>query len=745
MYQKYGKHILSIMALVTLILGYYITQLRFNYNFESFFPIDDPDLATYQEFRTQFENDNDYLLLGIENSGSIFEPGFLQKVDSLTHELEKMPRVERLFSPTHLKKLVKTPLGMVQVPYFHPNQPHRLTTDSLALEKERGFIQSLISEDRRSVLIIIRHTPGMQTPEAEPFIQQINQLIEKYRLDKVHIAGKIKAQGVYINKIKNELLVFFCASALLVMVILIFAYRSWWGVFMPIFIVILSVVWLLGLMGMFGKPLDVLLILLPTIMFVVGMSDVVHLLTKYIEELRGGQNKLVALKITVKEIGLATFLTSLTTALGFLTLLTASVQPIREFGVYTALGVFLAFIITYALLPTFLLMIDNPTVARRYGREKFWRSLLSWLFKLILLHPRKITGISFGVTFLAIYGIFQIEINSFLIEDIPRNDPLKIDFLYFDHQFNGSIPFEMVVQSPNGLYSYDALKEMDTIEHYLFSEMGVTGIFSPLSLIKSMNQTLNGGLPQYYRFPTEKEYRQINKYRKHIQRQGVETKVNNQKFDRGRISGKMIDIGSARSIQQRERLKQFLSVQTNHQVLTSKITGTSVLIDNNNIYLTENMIKGLGIAFSVVALIAGILFRSVRMIFITLIPNVIPLIIVAGIMGFTGIDLNLSTSIIFTIAFGIAVDDTIHLISKFKIEINKNKSLLYALKRTYFSTGKAVIVTSIILSGGFLTLILSSFGGTFYTGLLVSLTLFFALVIDLTLLPALLILFFKRF
>jgi len=157
------------------------------------------------------------------------------------------------------------------------------------------------------------------------------------------------------------------------------------------------------------------------------------------------------------------------------------------------------------------------------------------------------------------------------------------------------------------------------------------------------------------------------------------------------------------------------------------------------------MIKGLGIAFSVVALIAGILFRSVRMIFITIIPNVIPLVIVAGIMGFTSIDLNLSTSIIFTIAFGIAVDDTIHLISKFKIEINKNKSLLYALKRTYFSTGKAVIVTSIILSGGFLTLILSSFGGTFYTGLLVSLTLFFALVIDLTLLPALLILFFKKF
>ena len=198
------------------------------------------------------------------------------------------------------------------------------------------------------------------------------------------------------------------------------------------------------------------------------------------------------------------------------------------------------------------------------------------------------------------------------------------------------------------------------------------------------------------------------------------------------------------SLERNARLEQFIRSNVDSSLVALKITGTSLLIDKNNQYLTQNMMEGLGIAFLVIAVIVALLFRSLRMIIIVLIPNVIPLIVVAAIMGYFGITLKLSTSIIFTIAFGIAVDDTIHFISKLKLELDKGKSLLYALKRTYISTGKAIIVTTIILAGGFLTLILSSFGGTYYTGLLVSLTLVLAVLADLTLLPALLIMFFKK-
>jgi predicted RND superfamily exporter protein len=212
----------------------------------------------------------------------------------------------------------------------------------------------------------------------------------------------------------------------------------------------------------------------------------------------------------------------------------------------------------------------------------------------------------------------------------------------------------------------------------------------------------------------------------------------------GRITARLGDIGSEISLERTRALRLFIDQQINDDVVKFTVTGTSNLIDKNNVYLARNMFQGLGIAFLVVAVIAGIMFRSLRMVLITLIPNIIPLLMVAGIMGMFGIALKLSTSIIFTIAFGIAVDDTIHFISKFRIELNKGKSILYALKRTYLSTGKAIIITSIILSGGFLTLILSSFGGTFYTGLLVSLTLIFALLIDLTLLPVLILLFYRK-
>ena len=211
-----------------------------------------------------------------------------------------------------------------------------------------------------------------------------------------------------------------------------------------------------------------------------------------------------------------------------------------------------------------------------------------------------------------------------------------------------------------------------------------------------------------------------------------------------RFSGRMGDIGSSITTAKTTALRNFINADIDTTLVNFRVTGTSLLIDKNNAYLVKNMSTGLAIAFAVVALIAGLMFRSWRMILITLIPNVIPLLLVAGIMGALGITLKLSSSVIFTVAFGIAVDDTIHFISKLKMELAKGKSKLYAIKRTYFSTGKAIIITTLILISGFLTLLWSSFGGTYYIGLFVGLTLLFALIIDLTLLPVFILLFYKQ-
>ncbi len=320
------------------------------------------------------------------------------------------------------------------------------------------------------------------------------------------------------------------------------------------------------------------------------------------------------------------------------------------------------------------------------------------------------------------------------------DDPLKIDFTFFDQNFGGSRPFELTVAPKTGesVFNQEVLTQIDAVSEYLKDSFESGNIVGPHTVVKSLNQAVNGGQPENFTFPESSyEKRQVNRYLKRMDKRGDLKLIAVEDHSLGRITGRVKDIGSAVSLERTEKLRQFINTNIDTSLVQFKVTGTSNLIDKNNEYVATNMFEGLGIAFGVVALIAGILFRSFRMVLITLIPNVIPLVTVAGLMGIFGITLKLSTSIIFTIAFGIAVDDTIHFTSKLKLELDKGKSLLYALKRTYLSTGKAIVVTSIILSGGFLTLILSSFGGTFYTGLLISLTLVFAVVIDLSLLPVL--------
>jgi len=736
-----------LVILISLFLGYFIKDLKFNYVFEDFFPVDDPDLTYYQEFKEMFSNDNDYLLIGLVNHPTIFEKKFLIDLDSLVKSLKTIENVSDINALTTIEKPVISPAGLFEIPVIHPSSPDRYKSDSIRIYKNELLVESIVSEDGAATAILLRHDFLSTKEGADSLVNRVEKVLTEYSFEKYYIAGKTYAQGVFINKMKTELAVFLSASIVLVIIFLAFAYRSWWGVLVPLLVVLLATVWILGLMGLTGKTLDILMVLLPTIMFVVGMSDVVHIMTKYIEQLRLGFTKIESIKTTFKEVGIATFLTSLTTSIGFLTLFTASIAPIQEFGLYTAIGVFLAFIVAFALLPSCLVFLDPPKVSKKVLNRSAWFGMLSKSYLYVLKNGKKVILINIILTAIAVYGVSMIVINTYLIEDLPDDAPLKQSFTFFDENFGGSRPFEVTatVDSNSSVYDPEVLHEIQKVEAYLKADFQAGNVVSPVTLVKGMTQAINGGVTDAYRMPeSKKEWSRINKYIKRSSPRASSTyKITAKQETVGRISARVGDVGSKVSLARTEELKAYIATHTDTALVDFQITGTSNLIDKNNEYLSENMFQGLGIAFGVVAIIAGLMFKSLRMVLITLIPNVIPLILVAGIMGIFGITLKLSTSIIFTIAFGIAVDDTIHFISKLKIELNKGKSVLYALKRTYLSTGKAIIVTSMILSAGFLTLLLSSFGGTFYTGLLIGLTLMFALIIDLTLLPVLIVYFYK--
>lgn len=746
MTRRLARNIVYLIVVLTLVFGYFIKDIKFNYVFEDFFPVDDPELAYYQQFKKKFGQDNDYLLIGLTHEPSIFDSVFLSKVNSLTLALDSLQDIEYIKSITTIERPIISPAGLFLVPFVHPSQTGRLKTDSIRIYKDSLLIESIVSPSGKSTALLLKHRNLTQKENAEELIAAVESQLKLLDFEETYIAGKIYAQGVFVEKMQKELVLFLSLSIVLVILFLAWAYKSWWGVLIPLLVVLIATVWITGLMAIMGKSLDILMVLLPTIMFVVGMSDVVHIMTKYIEQLRLGTPKLQALSITVKEVGLATFLTSLTTSVGFLTLITASIAPIQEFGIYTAIGVFFAYLVAFSLLPACLFFLGKPKVSNKLVNRSAWFGTLSLAFIGILRNGKAIIIGAIGIGVLSVAGLSTIVINTYLIEDLPNDAPLKQSFLFFDKNFGGSRPFEMTITVNEGsVFDSSVIKEIHQVEGYLKTHYKAGNVVSPATLVKGLNQAINGGSHEAFALPDHaKDWKTVNKYLKRGYEGKFDLKLVSKDQKTGRITARIGDIGSRLSLARTDSLNQYIEQHIDADIAQFKVTGTSNLIDKNNEYLARNMFEGLAIAFAVVALIAGLMFKSFRMIIITLLPNIIPLLMVAGIMGVFGITLKLSTSIIFTIAFGIAVDDTIHFISKLQIELRKKKSVLYALKRTYLSTGKAIIVTSLILSGGFLTLLFSSFGGTFYTGLLVSLTLIFALLIDLTLLPVLILYFYKR-
>ncbi len=336
--------------------------------------------------------------------------------------------------------------------------------------------------------------------------------------------------------------------------------------------------------------------------------------------------------------------------------------------------------------------------------------------------------------------------NNYILEDLKKSHIQYKDFAFFAEEFGGARAFELVIHTKDStqtVLDMEVLKEIERVDDFLTTQYGVKNLVSPAVLIKSFNQVYNQGLSEQYRLP--RSPKKAREFAKRLQQNTDKVEANrlmNKQQNVGRISGKIPDWGSYIIRQKNIELQNFIAQELGESQLDYRITGTAHLMDLNNSFLAENVLIGLAIAIGIIAILFAFLLPSVKLLWLVLIPNILPLLFVAGMMGFVGIDLKISTSIIFIIAFGIAVDDSIHFLSRFRREVQQH-DVVEAVRRTYLTTGKAIVVTSLILAAGFLTLCSSNFLGTFNMGLLVAITLLVALLADLLLLPVLLIRFYK--
>jgi len=745
-YTKLAKRVLILIAAISLLAAWNLQNVKFDYNFERFFPIGDPELDFLLEFREQFSPDNDFTLIAIENEAGVFNQEFLEKVDAFCLSLDSVPLVTAVNGPTRLKYPIMGPLGPISASYIHVDKPELYKRDSLRVFQAPHLLGTFFSETRPAISIIVDAEHFLSKEKCDELEQNLSKALEPYAFDKVIMSGRIIGQKYFIERTQTEMGLFIGLGFFILAAFLWFSFRTSWGVWVPLLVVGLSATWLISFMQFTGKYVDPLSTLLPIILFVVGVSDIVHILSKYLEELRWGKPKLEALRLAFKEVGMATFLTSITTAIGFLTLLTANILPLKEFGIFMSVGVMIAFLLAFSLLPAVLILRKKPPRSDKKHTQLFWYPVMSKLFRFVIKRRKAIVAGGAFLILISAWGISMIRIDNHLLQDLSEDDPFRQDFEYFEKHFAGIRPFEMALMTKEekGLLSFESANEINKLEQYLIEHYEMGFVASPLTAIKMANQATHGGRAEYYRFPdSEKAYKSLRSTIKRFEKSKLMAAVLSEDGKEGRISSKIADKGAYNMKKLDAKLFEFIELNIDPSYLETRITGTANLLDKNSEGLAFNMLNGLLIAFLVVGAIMGIVYRSVKFMLISLIPNILPLVLVAAIMGFFGIDLNVSTSIFFTIAFGIAVDDTIHFMSKLRLEMLKNKGFLYAIKRTFLSTGKAIIVTSIILCSGFIALVFSSFASTFYVGLLVSLTLLFAVIADLILLPAILITFRK--
>lgn len=745
-FKRYSVIAVCSLFVSLLFFVYFALQIQFDYDFEKFYPTDDPETEFFLDYREKFESDNDFLLVAIENEGGIYDLDFLKRVDALTKDLQKAKYVKNVLSITQQQEYLVVGGITDSIPYINFDEVN-LVEDSINISTKKEIVNNLVAADGMSLCLFVRHKDFLSKKGSDVLINTIESKAKSYGFDKLRIGGRAIGQKYYIDKMSFEMLLFLSLSAVLVVAFLLIAFKSVWGILIPQAVIVSGMVWLIGGMSIANQPLNIILTVLPSVMFVVSMSDVIHLVSRYLDALRELENSFEATKLAVREVGMATFLTSVTTAIGFFSLIFVRVQPIQVFGTVMGIGVVIAFILTFAVLPALFYLTGGPKYITAKKKDHFWKFRLQNWFLIIGRNKIKIVLAGVVVLIVSFIGIMQLESDNLLMDDISESESLKQDFNYLDEHYGGARPFEMAVTIKDTnirFWDQEVLKTLDSVENYLTNSYGANIKLSAVTAMKVIHRGMNLGKDAYYSLPESSKKQRSVRRAIRIANRGKLLRTMLDSTERVvRISGTIPDLGNKKVTALNKKLDTFLEGKDLEGKLKYQVTGTAHLVDKNLRYMSTSLVKGLAVSILIVAIIMGLIYRSFSMMLISLVPNIFPLVFIGGAMGYLGVDLKISTAIIFTIAFGIAVDDTIHLLGKFKYELMKGKGVLYALRRSYFTTGKAMILTSLILCSGFLLLVFSSFLGTFYLGIMLCLALIVALIADLTILPVLILLFYK--
>ncbi len=749
---------LVLILLYTLFMGYMSQFVKFNYDFSQTVPDTDEDMMYYNDFKKTFGEDGNVFAVGLKDS-SIFNIEKFTLYKNYIKSLESIEGVNGVLGLPTLQILEKNKenKNFTFKELFSPFPTSQKHLDSiLSIAKNQKFYDNKITnQDNALTLLITINKKVLNSKKRDDLMKSLiikSSLFESESNIKLHYAGLPYSRYMMAEKVKQELSMLLLVSLIVTSIILFIFFRSYDTVIVPIIIIGIVVVWVFGTLSLLGYKITLLTGLLPPLIVVIGIPNCVYMLNYYHFSIEKIKDKKEALLNVIRTIGLITFITNLTTAVGFLVLATTDIKILTEFGIVAGINVIATFFVSIFLLPSIYLVLPAPKSEQTsYLNYSFIKYLINSFINISFNYRRPVFILSSIIVSVSIYGLTKIKSVSYLIDDVPSESPLMKDLKFFEKNFSGVMPLEIVVDSKmkKGVQNLNLLKKVNELENFLMDKDYVSSPISLVSFIKASRQAYYNNNSAYYSLPNNRDKNFILRYIS----DGYQNNASNENISKSfvdslgqklRISLNVADLGSFKldSIVNNVFRPEINKVFKNSKAEV-KLTGTTLTFIKGINFLIENLLQSMLLAFFIISVIMSLLFKNFKMVIISLIPNLIPLIFAGGIMGFFGIPLKPSSALVFSIVFGISVDYSIHFLAKFKNELINN-SIEISITNTIKQTGKSMIFTSFILFFGFIIFAFSNFGGTIVLGVLTSIILFVAMITNLTLLPSIILRFYKN-
>ena len=757
--------ILILLGIATAFMGYRTQFVSMSYQLAQMLPKSDSTHIAYQDFKNKFGKDGSIVVVGIDNE-SLFQLDNFNAWYDLTHDIKNIAvdfnikgkdtivnGVTEALSLANCYTLIKNKkekrFDFEQIVKHKPRTQIELDSLKEVLYDHPFYDGYLFTDSTATTLIAITlDTNVLDSKYRDDLFEKIDLEVLKFHEKtgiKIHKSGLPYIRANSTTKVKDEIVIFLALSILITSLILYLFFRSFKATIYSMLVVSVGVVWSVGIQSLFGYKVTILTGLIPPLIIVIGIPNCIFLLNKYHSEFKDHGNQIKALSRVIQKIGNAIFLTNTTTALGFATFIFTKSAILIEFGILAAIDIFIVFVLSILIIPIIFSFLKAPKERHtKHLENKLMIKIVGFLEHIVKHHRKAVYITTVIVVALSIYGVSLITTTGNIIDDLPKNDPIVEDLKFFEKTFNGVMPFEIVIDTKkkNGVFSENgkALYKIQKLQRELSKYKEFSKPLSIAEAIKFSYQSYKKGNPKFYILPPATELKKLKKYVKNDERKNNFSSFIDKENQVTRVSFQMADIGTKEMDILLKEIQPKIDSIFPPKEYNLSLTGTSVVFLKGTNYLVENLLTSLTLAIILIASLMSVLFSSVRMVLVSLIPNLLPLLTTAGLMGFFGIPIKPSTILIFSIAFGISVDDTIHFLAKYRQELKQQKwNIRGSVHLALRETGVSMIYTSIILFFGFGVFTVSSFGGTIALGILVSVTLLFAMMADLVLLPSLLL------